>query len=504
MATYYDSIRSGGSINGDMSLVGTGSNLFVGGETLLAGGNPNLTIADIGADFEVSGDTFMSFPITVMGYSNGGFVNPFTADNLGLPVRFSDLIITGGPLGYYHQSWTSSDTTPIGWESYIGSTSPTDPAFSFVGHKWNGTTGKATLGTGKFLSMTTDGFSGFAIFFADGTLNIANKLAFSSSGNHSADTDAWVGAPSHTLILNAESNVGIAFQAAGTQTASMTSTGVFTFAPIAQSSGNVNTFKITGAAHTGMTASQDIIDLVLDFSATLQHATGAVSLQKTIDVIGRTYSAVGASTFSVVETMAISNPIAGTNATFTEVNTLALGSSVNLGPSGASQQYSVLKIPDHTITPTGTTHNVFSVPAFKGVSIGRITITDVSSVTIDFAAALYLDVPPQASDGVTITNSYSIYSSSGPSRFNGNVIIGSMNAAGSSANGVLALSNNISAPSDSVDMVQLYAVDLSADNAMLGIYAETAAIAAVAVASTHKIPVKYNGTTYYLLATTVA
>lgn len=76
----------------------------------------------------------------------------------------------------------------------------------------------------------------------------------------------------------------------------------------------------------------------------------------------------------------------------------------------------------------------------------------------------------------------------------GNVIIGG-SAAGSSAVNVLALSNSATAPSNSVDMVQLYSYDISAGNASLGIYVETAVVSETVV-SDRTLAVKINGTDY--------
>lgn len=76
----------------------------------------------------------------------------------------------------------------------------------------------------------------------------------------------------------------------------------------------------------------------------------------------------------------------------------------------------------------------------------------------------------------------------------GNVIIGA-SAAGSSAVNVLALSNSANAPSTSTDLVQLYAVDISAGNASLGIYTETAVVTETVVSDT-TLTVKINGTNY--------
>jgi hypothetical protein len=54
-----------------------------------------------------------------------------------------------------------------------------------------------------------------------------------------------------------------------------------------------------------------------------------------------------------------------------------------------------------------------------------------------------------------------------------------------------------------VDLVHLYGEDISAGNRALAVYQESAVIAAAGIASTHKIPVKWNGTVYYLMASNV-
>jgi hypothetical protein len=84
----------------------------------------------------------------------------------------------------------------------------------------------------------------------------------------------------------------------------------------------------------------------------------------------------------------------------------------------------------------------------------------------------------------------------------GNVIVGA-NAAGATAAGVLALGGAATAPTTSVDLVHLYGEDISAGNRALAVYQESAVIAAAGIASTHKIPVRWNGTTYYLMASNV-
>jgi hypothetical protein len=84
----------------------------------------------------------------------------------------------------------------------------------------------------------------------------------------------------------------------------------------------------------------------------------------------------------------------------------------------------------------------------------------------------------------------------------GNVGIGTTDF-GATAAGVLALGGTATAPTTSVDLVHLYGEDISAGNRALAVYQESAVIVAAGIASTHKIPVRWNGTTYYLMASNV-
>lgn len=160
----------------------------------------------------------------------------------------------------------------------------------------------------------------------------------------------------------------------------------------------------------------------------------------------------------------------------------------------------------------GSVYNVNNGAITMTEGTGRLTITGTDGSGIVLATgsdknillggggALYFRSTStfvREATGLQIEGNGTIYSS-GTSNF----IIGA-STAGTSAAKCLVLSNSATAPSDSADKVHLYSVDLSAGNAMLGIYAETAAQTAVATASTHKLPIKYNGTTYYILVSDV-
>ena len=76
-------------------------------------------------------------------------------------------------------------------------------------------------------------------------------------------------------------------------------------------------------------------------------------------------------------------------------------------------------------------------------------------------------------------------------------------AFGTSADGVLGIATGTAPSTAPADMIQIYSSDVSAGQCVFSVMQEYAPYAGVGVASTHKIPVRFNGTTYYILATTV-
>jgi hypothetical protein len=82
----------------------------------------------------------------------------------------------------------------------------------------------------------------------------------------------------------------------------------------------------------------------------------------------------------------------------------------------------------------------------------------------------------------------------------GNIQVGG--PAGSSASKVIALHNSATPPGTSVDTVHLFATDISAGNASLGLVTEKAVAVDAAVVSTHSLTIKINGTDFRLLLAT--
>ena len=87
----------------------------------------------------------------------------------------------------------------------------------------------------------------------------------------------------------------------------------------------------TGQAHTATTASTEINHIRYNLAQTVQFATGAVTKQSAMIVNAPTYSAVGASTFTLAATLEIDGPpIAGTNATLGTNSTTAVSTNLLL------------------------------------------------------------------------------------------------------------------------------------------------------------------------------
>lgn len=392
---------------------------FISTNLLVAGGNTDLSVSSIALNYELSGDMSSGFPITLSGVSNKSFVNPFTDELGGLPTRFSEFHIHGGALNQFSY-FTSGNTTPYKLQSFIGTTTPTTSPISLNAFKLGAAGATASMSTTEKVLNINSYFQ----TFGDGSVSIGGYLAFDSSLTYSTTSVARIGLPdNHTLTFNAESSWGMAWTTAGTSAASMNTNGVFTFAPPVKTTSTHSAFIITGAAHTGQSASTEVVDINLNLSATLQHATGALSLQRSINIQPRTYSFVGSSTVSSVGTLYLGAPNAGTNAVFTDTWALRLGTATTLGASAADMQYSALSVPTHTLTITGSTQNIRTDSAFSAVNIGAISITDVSAVTIDNVSSIYIAGAPAASGSVTITNRYSIWADDGLARFDGGIAI---------------------------------------------------------------------------------
>jgi len=356
----------------------------------------------------------------------------------------------------------------------------------------------------------------------------------------------------------------------------------------AATSGTPKAFLLTGGAHTTLTASTEAISADFNFAQTIQFATGAITLQRTIFMRGATYSFVGASTVTTAVTLYVDPPTAGTNATFSEVaaiyshgkliveNTASAKQIILLGAVGgisqiATEAAAALQFVDglagassaiscifrsgnvrtagtlfviqnattgvvaityyggfdqasiatgsgtafamrftganHTSQTASTEINNYSFGAYTRTwAAGAITTQRewrlyqptyafASASTITTAANLYIAGAPIAGTNATITKSLALWVDADDARFDGNLLLGATAAGASAAGGVLAMGNGAVAPSDSTDLAQIYAVDLSPGNCTLGIRVETAVVTE-SVVSDRTLSVVINGTTY--------
>jgi hypothetical protein len=89
--------------------------------------------------------------------------------------------------------------------------------------------------------------------------------------------------------------------------------------------------------------------------------------------------------------------------------------------------------------------------------------------------------------------------------YKGNVLVGTSTTPSSATKGLVLSNGTLGA--DTADMIQLYSSDLSAGNTVLTMRTEGSGVTGAGITNTtvtHKVAIKVNGTTYYLLATTNA
>jgi hypothetical protein len=110
--------------------------------------------------------------------------------------------------------------------------------------------------------------------------------------------------------------------------------------PQATSGTVVPDLLITSAAHTALTASIERIGVSFNLAATQQFSTGAIPLQRSMNIIPPTYSFVGASTITSSYNLYLQGaPLGGTNATISNTVTLGVGSNT---VTNATNSYAIV------------------------------------------------------------------------------------------------------------------------------------------------------------------
>lgn len=169
--------------------------------------------------------------------------------------------------------------------------------------------------------------------------------------------------------------------------------------------------------------------------------------------------------------------------------------------SGAAAIVALIGTIGATVTYTGTTQVTTEYIMYD---MARDTLAgDTPTLTIDRASAMVLR-PPTEGTNVLLTDTIGlhIYSATGTPTNVFGILIDAMSG-GTTNNVQLVMANGGTEPANAVvDRVGLYAVDIAAGRATLGIRSEETVIATAELASTHKLVVRINGVSYGIMLTT--
>lgn len=163
-------------------------------------------------------------------------------------------------------------------------------------------------------------------------INGANVALGSGGGGGITIGTTTITSGTNTRVLFDNAGVVGQYAITGTGNVAMSTSPTFTgtltaglgaFAGAARSSGTAAYFTVTAPADTGLTASTEAIGISF-VGATREHATGALTLQREYVFAAPTYSFAGVSTLTNAATVAITSPVAGTNATITNPYALLL------------------------------------------------------------------------------------------------------------------------------------------------------------------------------------
>jgi hypothetical protein len=91
--------------------------------------------------------------------------------------------------------------------------------------------------------------------------------------------------------------------------------------------------------------------------------------------------------------------------------------------SGASAVLDDINVSAHTTTVTGSTQ-ITTAKGFNKVSLYKPTYTDLSAVTVDQGATLYIEDAPNVAGSLTLTNPYALWIDNGTLRIDGKLSLG--------------------------------------------------------------------------------
>lgn len=159
-----------------------------------------------------------------------------------------------------------------------------------------------------------------------------------------------------------------------------------------------------------------------------------------------------------------------------------------------------LTLTTQTVTYTSQTQ-LTALVATIDFGVVRTIAQNAGAVTINKAAQV-VSISPTAGASVTLTHSSAFRALTGGAAANVSGVYVEAQTGGTTGNFQILLANGSTEPTSApADHVGIYAIDLSAAT-VLGIVAETAVVATADVPVTTKIIIRYNGTSYALLAST--
>jgi hypothetical protein len=184
--------------------------------------------------------------------------------------------------------------------------------------------GGVLFGSGFYATTTGDpsyaavsaGRIGIGIVSPTTTLDVAGTthLQPTAAGNIGLVVQGYASQSANLLDIQNSS---------GTALASIAALGGLTISASASTGAPTRSLTVNVPAHTALTASTEHISMLYNGAVTQQFATGALTLQRFINIAAPTYSFVGASTITTAATLSISGaPAAGTNATITNAYAL--------------------------------------------------------------------------------------------------------------------------------------------------------------------------------------
>lgn len=341
---------------------GTGITVTPSGTTVTitatGGGGGATVFADNVFAVQNASDATKQLEVSLGGATTGTALTLVSAQTANANLTIPNIVSGGDTFATLKQgnAYTGSNTwgtsvTPIAITEGAASSGAPPSGFSYVGAAHTGlTAGSAGTAEVLFNGAQTKTWAGgasvtnwrFAEF--DGpVMAAASAETFTSpatvwiNGPPTTGANATVSAP-YSLYVNAGN---VLFKGALT----MNNTGNnILVSQVATSSGAASLMTVNAASLTNQTTTVEVTDVNFNLSHTIQHATGAIALDRTFLIQAPTHTAVAASVITTADTVNITGvPIASTNVTITTANALHVGGrtqidgNLSLGVAGAKQ-----------------------------------------------------------------------------------------------------------------------------------------------------------------------